>query len=57
MATSPDCAADSVAPAKSELESTPEMLFERIACDFAAPLARLVRAHEADPTLQQDLMQ
>jgi hypothetical protein len=57
MATSTDCAADLLAPTNCDLESTPDVLFERIASDFAAPLARLVRAHEADPALQQDLMQ
>lgn len=54
MATSTDCAADLLAPPNCDLESTPDVLFERVASDFAAPLARLVCAHEADPTLQQD---
>jgi RNA polymerase sigma-70 factor, ECF subfamily len=57
MVTSTDSAADLPAPANSELGSTPDVLFERIAADFAAPLARLVRAHEADPAWQQDLLQ
>jgi RNA polymerase sigma-70 factor (ECF subfamily) len=34
-----------------------EALFERIAAEFSAPLARLARAHEADSHLQQDLLQ
>ena len=34
-----------------------EELFEKIAAEFAAPLARLARAHEADAHLQQDLLQ
>jgi RNA polymerase sigma-70 factor (ECF subfamily) len=34
-----------------------ESLFEKIAAEFSAPLARLARAHEADPHLQQDLLQ
>jgi RNA polymerase sigma-70 factor, ECF subfamily len=34
-----------------------EALFEQIAAEFAAPLARLARAHEADTHLQQDLLQ
>jgi RNA polymerase sigma-70 factor (ECF subfamily) len=34
-----------------------EALFEKIATEFAAPLARLSRAHEADAHLQQDLLQ
>lgn len=32
-------------------------LFERINAEYAAPLARLARAHEADGSLQQDLLQ
>jgi RNA polymerase sigma-70 factor (ECF subfamily) len=32
-------------------------LFNKVAAEFAAPLARLARAHEADPHLQQDLLQ
>jgi RNA polymerase sigma-70 factor (ECF subfamily) len=57
MATSTGCAADLLAPTNYELESTPDVIFERVASDFAAPLARLARAHEADPALQQDLLQ
>ncbi len=57
MATSTDCAADLLAPTNCDLESIPDVLFEQVASDFAAPLARLVRAHEADPALRQDLMQ
>lgn len=34
-----------------------DALFERIAADYAAPLSRLAHAHEADPSLQQDLLQ
>ncbi|MEO8064196.1 MAG: RNA polymerase sigma factor [Pseudomonadota bacterium] len=34
-----------------------EALFEKAAAEFAAPLARLARAHEADAHLQQDLLQ
>lgn len=57
MATSTDGRADPIAPSGCDVDSAPEVLFERVAADFAAPLARLVRAHEADPTLQQDLLQ
>src|SRR3954468_4145013 len=32
-------------------------LYEKVAAEFAAPLARLARAHEADRSLQQDLLQ
>jgi DNA-directed RNA polymerase specialized sigma24 family protein len=34
-----------------------QALFDRIAAEFAAPLARLTRAHEADPSQPQDLLQ
>lgn len=34
-----------------------DALYERVAAEFSAPLARLARAHEADPSLQQDLLQ
>jgi hypothetical protein len=34
------------APTNGVLGSTPDVLFERVASDFAAPHARLVRAHE-----------
>jgi RNA polymerase sigma-70 factor (ECF subfamily) len=57
MATSTDCAADLLGPTDGDVESNPDALFERVACEFGAPLTRLVRAHEADPALQQDLLQ
>jgi RNA polymerase sigma-70 factor (ECF subfamily) len=34
-----------------------DALFERITAEYAAPMARLARAHEADPSLRQDLLQ
>jgi RNA polymerase sigma-70 factor (ECF subfamily) len=34
-----------------------DALYERLSTEFAAPLVRLARAHEADPSLQQDLLQ
>lgn len=34
-----------------------DALFERISAEYAAPLARLARAHEWDTSLQQDLLQ
>jgi RNA polymerase sigma-70 factor (ECF subfamily) len=34
-----------------------DSLFEAVALEYAAPLMRLARAHEADPALQQDLLQ
>ena len=57
MTTSTNCAADLLAPPNSDLKGSPDVLFERIASDFAAPIARLAAAHEADPTLRQDLLQ
>ena len=44
---------------ESEVESTAgqDVLYERLSAEFAAPLVRLARAHEADPSLQQDLLQ
>lgn len=32
-------------------------LYERVNAEFSRPLARLARAHESDPSLQQDLLQ
>jgi len=34
-----------------------ERLYDQVAKEFSAPLARLARAHEADRALQQDLLQ
>ena len=34
-----------------------EALYEQVSAEFSAPLARLARAHEADASLQQDLLQ
>ena len=44
---------------EDQVESTADQdaLYERLSAEFAAPLARLARAHEADPSLQQDLLQ
>lgn len=36
---------------------SPDVLFKRIANEYSAPLVRLARAHEADASLQQDLLQ
>jgi RNA polymerase sigma-70 factor (ECF subfamily) len=48
-------------PLPTELPLEPgaaaDALFESVAQEYAAPLARLARAHEADPALQQDLLQ
>jgi RNA polymerase sigma-70 factor (ECF subfamily) len=42
-------------PADSAIDQ--DALYERASIEFSAPLARLARAHEADPSLQQDLLQ
>jgi RNA polymerase sigma-70 factor (ECF subfamily) len=34
-----------------------DALYDKVAAEFAAPLLRLARAHEADAALQQDLLQ
>jgi RNA polymerase sigma-70 factor (ECF subfamily) len=43
--------------AGSQSDATVDALFDSVAQEYAAPLARLARAHEADPALQQDLLQ
>jgi RNA polymerase sigma-70 factor (ECF subfamily) len=43
---------------RSDTESAgQDALYNRLASEYAAPLARLARAHEADRALQQDLLQ
>ena len=49
--------AEFTAPPVEHTDAGRDALFERIAAEFSAPLARLARAHEADPSLQQDLLQ
>jgi RNA polymerase sigma-70 factor (ECF subfamily) len=48
---------DLSAPSDASSDGNRDALFERIAAEFAAPLARLAGAHEADPSLRQDLLQ
>jgi RNA polymerase sigma-70 factor (ECF subfamily) len=45
------------ATATLDLKDDADVLFERVTAEFSAPLARLARAHEADASLQQDLLQ
>ena len=45
------------APAVDQPDAGRDALFEQIAAEYSAPMARLARAHEADPSLQQDLLQ
>src|SRR5688572_9999876 len=42
---------------EGESSAGQDALYERLSAEFAAPLVRLARAHEADPSLQQDLLQ
>ena len=46
-----------LADAADARATTQDHLYERVAAEFAAPLARLARAHEADASHQQDLLQ
>jgi RNA polymerase sigma-70 factor (ECF subfamily) len=45
------------ATVQADASAEAEALYERVATEFAAPLARLARAHAADASLQQDLLQ
>src|SRR5262245_39161053 len=45
------------APTAERADAGRDALFERIAAEYSAPVARLARAHEADPSLRQDLIQ
>lgn len=45
------------APSADDAGAGRDALFERMAAEYSAPLARLARAHEADPSLRQDLIQ
>jgi RNA polymerase sigma-70 factor (ECF subfamily) len=50
-----DAAVSATVPESSDAGQ--HALYEHIATEFAAPMARLARAHEADPSLRQDLLQ
>ena len=52
-----DTEADYPDPRADHLDSNRDALFERIAAEYSAPMARLARAHEADASLRQDLLQ
>ena len=52
-----DTEIDCSAPPVDSSDAGRDALFERIAAEYAAPLVRLARAHEADASLQQDLLQ
>jgi RNA polymerase sigma-70 factor (ECF subfamily) len=57
MPTPPDLALTVPVDAGAGDVSGKDALYDRVATEFAAPLARLARAHEADSALQQDLLQ
>lgn len=44
-------------PAVHQTDKGRDALFDRISTEYSAPIARLARAHEADSSLQQDLIQ
>jgi RNA polymerase sigma-70 factor, ECF subfamily len=48
---------DFSAPSDDSSDGDRDALFERIAAEYAAPIARLAGAHEADRSLRQDLLQ
>jgi RNA polymerase sigma-70 factor, ECF subfamily len=48
---------DYSAPLADSSEAGRDAVFERVAGEYSAPLVRLARAHEADASLQQDLLQ
>lgn len=48
---------DIAIPQVDPSDSGRDALYERIAAEYSAPLVRLARAHEADSSLQQDLIQ
>lgn len=52
-----DANADRSTPTADSSDARRDALFETIATEYGAPLARVARAHEADPSLQQDLLQ
>ena len=49
--------ADISAPPVDRSDAGRDALFARIATEYAGPMARVARAHEADSSLQQDLLQ
>jgi RNA polymerase sigma-70 factor (ECF subfamily) len=44
-------------PLVDQSDSARDALYERVAAEYSAPLARLACAHEANASLQQDLLQ
>jgi RNA polymerase sigma-70 factor (ECF subfamily) len=52
-----DIDADLSIPRVDSSDAGRDALFERVAAEYSAPMARLARAHEADPSLREDLLQ
>jgi RNA polymerase sigma-70 factor, ECF subfamily len=44
-------------PQVAQTDTGRDAHYERVAAEYSAPLERLARAHEANPSLQQDLLQ
>jgi len=57
MTSAPDIPLDLPRGVARGAAAEQDTLFDKVAAEFAAPLARLARAHEADPSLRQDLLQ
>lgn len=57
MSTTPGLSVSLPLNAPVEPAAGTDELFDVVAKEYAAPLARLARAHEADAALQQDLLQ
>jgi len=57
MSTTHELSATMRSETDAETATASDAVFESVAGEYAAPLARLARAHEADAALQQDLLQ
>lgn len=57
MGITSESRSDLVAVEADDSAASQDALYERISTEYAAPLTRLARAHEADPSMQQDLLQ
>jgi RNA polymerase sigma-70 factor, ECF subfamily len=57
MGITTESGAELAIAAADDSSAAQDALYERISTEFAAPLTRLARAHEADASLQQDLLQ
>jgi len=57
MGITTDTSADFSVPSADDSCADRDAFFERIAAEYSAPMSRVARAHEADSSLQQDLLQ